>query len=872
MQQSIRFRRGVSRLADAGPEAPYDLSNARVEPMGEVAALRAGSSSTIAHGAKPWIVWDGQRLTGLRGAQTHAGLLYGLADTRIEVFPANYANSVKETVLPHITSVRLSGLKEVKKSKPNDKSIEEIVSWQGVSQGATVSYILIPMNERDEAGPWFRYSFSTPKAGYLPTGLVFGKRAATGLLANVLNFRTAITSFYFDIPTFEITASSRTSYIEVYRTTERFVDIYTLAEWNAVRGFLNIGQPGGRPNSSVEGGENSAFFYVGRTNVAAGFDGTMAKVEMTDPRWLPDPASLAAYPDLFGGFLDALELPTLTRPMNIYGQAYAYNAIGHKGTGVLEDTLTAAEPPGLTAGTLFDNGGTMLYGDVTWATKPPVANIFSKGQDGVARHDVQCRYEYRLSDGVRYGPVADFPNCSRLDIAYQGEQALLVYVNTGTTGAPVYRLFQRLVTDGLGRYVMAMGNEADLTSDSAVVAVGRSNLTFDADLYTALHPTKKAQGAVITNHPTVANQLIPEAASIREKNVVFLANTNRPLEVTFDQFYLGGPEAILAITASRQAEEDALKAYDLYLFTERSVHLARRQGRDVFTEPLTTTVGLKTTLWNGVTHPVVCATREGVAFAGTDQKVYHLMGRQVERGDLTIETPGLWTTVYDLGYDPKRDELLCATNTGLWIYSFLMRGWTGKYDGLYNYVGYDPHQGFAIMQQPGANRRYDGLGDYLSGSVTTQPIGDMSSAYRIADLLVDFDEGLRTGTVNLVAGNTSVVVNGNGRFTQDDVKKRMVIAGNSAALVEITGVTLPHEAFVDPPPAQTVSNAVALWPAIQVTHAIRGGQFSPPTNVNTFTMLPRYRAYPNRLIGAGHQFTFSGFRNFRQADFRIETP
>jgi hypothetical protein len=246
---------------------------------------------------------------------------------------------------------------------------------------------------------------------------------------------------------------------------------------------------------------------------------------------------------------------------------------------------------------------------------------------------------------------------------------------------------------------------------------------------------------------------------------------------------------------------------------------------------VTNTIGIKTATFTHIgttdptTVPLVTTTRFGVAFLGTDDKIYHLVGRQLVQLDLEI--PGLFgtDTVQDMEYNAKTDQLWVLFNTSrIWVYDFVQQGWTENHS----------------------------LTDVHYAMFYRKTTGQMTSWGNVAGLLKTFIFGESCTERH----DKSAVI------TQpfDDGGTELVIRGME--------VDYAFTAYVES------GDKKAKW--LRMRHSVRSPKIVQPEesyNAANGRILVEYKIPANRpfyptMVGRGHQFRFNEFQELR--DIEIE--
>lgn len=177
---------------------------------------------------------------------------------------------------------------------------------------------------------------------------------------------------------------------------------------------------------------------------------------------------------------------------------------------------------------------------------------------------------------------------------------------------------------------------------------------------------------------------IPDGVwSVREKSFVYMSEQNAPWEITLDGFAIPDSSEIVAIAPSRIEEVEQLTAYSFYVFTTNGIYVGLRENREVSLTSINAVIGLQT---GNSGQPLVEPVKGGVVFFGTDDALYFLTGRSLQK--LSYPVQELFTTVNDMGYDPTEDFLYVFSGSGVYIYDFNRSMWMGNYSEFQPIVDY----------------------------------------------------------------------------------------------------------------------------------------------------------------------------------------
>lgn len=341
------------------------------------------------------------------------------------------------------------------------------------------------------------------------------------------------------------------------------------------------------------------------------------------------------------GLADALG-PVLQRGRNLWSTR------GQSGT------FTYLAP---VAKTMFNHAGRMLYGNIKAPTKEPygLSFDFAGGSPKIA-----AQLEYETPLGPVYGPFKEFGQPTRAMFYWQGEDAINIFFDDGGT----WVLLERIEPNHDGRYVSGFQDEGSTNG------VGTHAVTY----------IDEAPGNFSSSEaPTVGP--FTDSDFVELPNLVLMSAQNRPYEVTYAGFVVpnstnDGDSEVVAISAARLDEEESLSAYQFYVLTNRDVYVVNRDDTLATLDLVIKGVGCKR---GNDDWPLAIPVTDGICFAGTNDHVYFLSGRQFRKLDFVInDVPShrkLFTNVRDITYNVDENELQVATETGIWCYDFDQEGW-----------------------------------------------------------------------------------------------------------------------------------------------------------------------------------------------------
>lgn len=765
---NLQFEGGVSRIRgaeDLNYNRPYDLNNARVEDRDVVVALRAGSEGPLIGGCKPWFKLNDSFITCrdcVNDADFHNGRLYAVGCNgdcpetspptcgRIQVFPECYVPSSNndyeraEIDVPRVLQVTVI------------QQCGGVPVGEGVADGSFVTYLLIPVNEHDEAGEWAYAYYQNTTGGDCNVELEI---LANSLTHKVEIYRSAAFDSLTGRPSGLDTTCGVKQYYRIGEATQGVcAGVPVLGCDDHVATYYDLDQDLDANCDLVSDPGNTARIYsasIGDGSALVGQTLYFTKTLGTFPQagfpfvitgggisyvtvgttfdYYPEIAVVGTSQDQEGGcnivFEDFAEF-VICDPGSEPDQ-------GELGFRFLDDNCILANADegntcfpsqpvlsrtrnvhdssqaykGFCASAVHNDAGTMMYGGVRWPTKEVDVGLLETG-GGV---DLIIQYEYHTPKGEVCGPQLQLMDVRRLVVEFGGSETALLVWRQDTLGQ--YRLIERISSIDGGRYVSSCGT------------------CFTFDFSSSPQPSIQAQAG-----PCEAQDCIEEG------NAVFLGASLRPLEITYEQFRVPAKEEVRAIVPARLAEEEDLRSYTFYVMTDRSLYVGRRDGRAVTLESLSANFGVAQG-FDG--QALVCPVRYGVVLHGTDNHLYYMTGRQLTALDTsTVEHEDrssfldLWDDVYDFAYHVRFGELWVATDTGVWVFGLDRRsGWVANYnlngvDGQVKRIFYDPDEtlngevghmlfGDRVEQGTGGTYYMDNSGAYLADpSVTTQFLQD----------------------------------------------------------------------------------------------------------------------------------------------------
>ena len=235
-----------------------------------------------------------------------------------------------------------------------------------------------------------------------------------------------------------------------------------------------------------------------------------------------------------------------------------------------------------------------------------------------------------------------------------------ITVGEGTIGnVEFYLLWENVSLDSNGRYVSKKQVPGQYYTFSG-------QLADDYDFYDV---TDYDDAAILADLPVGDNV-------IHEDSRFYLSEVNAPWEITLEGGITPDAGEIIAITPSRIEESEQLTSYQFYIFTESTVYVAQRDGTSVSLTTVESTIGCKRGADN---QPLVQPVLGGVVFYGTDNNLYFISGRIVQK--LSYDIADIVDDgIDDLMYDAQNDYLYVkiAGSVGIYIYDFDRKMWIGQ--------------------------------------------------------------------------------------------------------------------------------------------------------------------------------------------------
>jgi len=733
----IQLQGGVSRLHNAAQTRPRNLENCQMMINGFVRSVNDPNKITPeVSSTKPYVEWNGKVLDREGWSQEEDG---GQVSGRVldnASLNARLYRSVQSTdssgtnyrVVKHFadydvdisTTDGFQGEPAIVYNKTI--TIQDFTDYDFVTASVDATtvevdihsgYIAIPYDKNGEIGPWFHFTVNKEV-----------KKVNAG--APVINLVTPV-----DVT---LSCNEHVTKVDIYRTMD-FND----------RGFLHGGPV---PLSAVTVGdgeipagfyENNDYFYFGTFTPSINSSTSARETVFRDDEvWIND-TLMAVFKDEVAYVLTTDEglvwaLPFLA-PYNTINNVIKVPStlldVQRNFNSVHTDDVGSEDYQyhGVVGNVMSTQGDIVLYGDVKYPTKRPTTGLMLY-KSTIPFSNIEAQLEYLDNNGnVYYGPKETFTAVESIKFAWQGENALLIFRGGD--------LFERLTPNVSGVYKTSfqqdeLQDEGFIPSVSYIVNADNSSVTYDED-----------PGATLTDY-------------ISEPNAVFLSQSGRGMEISFDSFFLKSDEVVRSIMAARLAENESIRDYDFYVFTDKSITLYKRTGSDLRTilpvHNVTTSFGVEQNTFthksgeDPTTHTLITNTRFGIAFVGTDGNVWSLIGRDLVQ--LDIEIPGLFLTdVRDIEYHPSKDELWVLVGPAtIWVYSFIQQGWVKNYNTIYIHYNLYYNKTRKVLTSYGDefltlyNLDFDDDCDNIHNSpqLTTQPFGEDGTEFVVDQMEVDY--------------------------------------------------------------------------------------------------------------------------------------
>lgn len=743
----VRFMGGVSRIKNSDIRAPFNLENAEMQRNGFVRAVNAPTEFSPETGdTKPYILWNGDILDRSFYSQAEDGSQIDATVLSQSTLNAKLYRSVKAVdneTNDNYRTVTVSAQYDEDTSTTDGLLAEPAIAYDSsadlrdfnefsgvvivespnsstnVLEDIYTPYIAIPYNKLEEPGPWYHF---------------FVRREVWQV--DTKNFvRPA------DVT---VNCNDETEYVRIFRASD-------INLWGHVHGG-----PVEIPELSGTGTESLAlrqvtddrFFFYDEYRTARNNATGVKEINFEDTHiWLPQivlTAILDEWPTTVDSSASEYDYRINTDFSSSEFVSNKYEVPDVVRTAMTErrnrhavhEDIVSTNPyqyHGVVGNVMDQQGNLIMYGDAKYPTKRPSTGLMMKHTDGVAI-TIKAQLEYVDSRGnVYYGPLETITGVSTIKFAWQGESALLIRFNSDE------KIYERLSPNEFGVYttgfkVLSSANQTQTLPISFTWILDRDGVVFAEDA-----------GATVVDY-------------IEEPNAVFLSESDRGSTVTYDSFFVKSTEVVRAITGARLAEEESIRDYDFYVFTDKSVSLYKRTGNDlrtilpvhdvtrqlgVYQGSLTIDAGTDPTITN-----FVAPTRFGVAFIGTDERIYHLVGRDLQQLDINV--PGLFVNNFgyrDMAYHANLHQLwILFNNSSVWVYDFIQQGWTKHFllGNVHYNLYYNDTTGFMHSWGSRSLSKYtyqfdeDDDNIVTGGTLWTQPIDEGGGESQLQLMEVDY--------------------------------------------------------------------------------------------------------------------------------------
>lgn len=817
---TLRLSAGVDTRSRAPKTAPADLVNARVEPDGLVRALRAPSPwAGLPDADGVWVehpngLYASGDLAGFQSADVYRGVLYVSADggagaRRLVALEkdwdgASLTSGGTRPNLPTVLARVRSGFRIVSSSSIPDEP-------SGPSSASIVSYLLVPLNDRDEAGPWMRYT----ARGQNPPDAVSSR----------VDFH-------------EFSVGPETHRVEVYRSLE--------AELAEDAPFSQVGYDGDVPlrRDALERG----YFLLGRFPVEDG------EVRFEDPHsWALDAFEVGSIPNL--------------------GSLQRRETLAARSASGAVTPPTARAMLNVTDVMVYGGAARPLHRPhVDWSgfsQGPEASRRYRLAFQCEFETQEGPKYGPVVYDPWKVGHGFDIWTAPHraVNVVPGFETALLTWIDVSPTDSGDWRLLERLVPTSFGTYQSKLADKFVYTRKRR----GRGETQEDILIEKTFVPfafSGEDRADARAYYQGLADLSVsgpyPVTDYVEERDVAYLSRQNRPREVTAATFATPSGRGIVALAPAQVRAEDN-QTVDFYAFTDREVYYGARSGEVVPLREVSRTYG--------VTGPEMLAPVEGgLAAITSDGRVRLFAGRDTVR-DVDEAVYRTWGTPRAIAYARTRRELYVATDEGrVWALSFDgddVRGWSVCYD--MSATALAANGPFVAARTSGGDVRLDEGGVVLPARVATQPLPGIADEGALVSTLgafaVDCDTTERRPIVSTTAGDPVVTASSGDAFTADMVGARIRVPGVGGGgrdlVATIERVISATSALLSPAPrTNAVGKTAVVWPAAEARHTV---QAPTPGAARPEEVVPIHPRRPRvlRLRGSDHQIEVSGFSALR---------
>jgi hypothetical protein len=409
---------------------------------------------------------------------------------------------------------------------------------------------------------------------------------------------------------------------------------------------------------------------------------------------------------------------------------------------------------GFAARTMFNHNGTMIYGNPTIAIPDVKQNVHYIAGSGTS-NKYGVLFEYldangEIARGPFLAPLTDFDSNTDLvylQIPWNGEHALQIFKYDGSGGDTLitnYTLYERITPSPEGFFFTSYKTSDGILPKWAFF-VGSS-------------PER--------NDETPVTYKTPGAGYYTLQNVAYMSQTNRPNELTFNNFIAPLNTDIRAIVPARLEEAEGVASYDFIVLTDRTVHVYARDGFVVKEiQRLLNDAGVKQKNFGDIgvgapdtKHPLVVPFEGGVVFVSTDDRIYIVSGRRITALDTNVR--GLFGSTWrDIAYHEQENEIWVVNDESeIWIYSIEDGGWNKNFTLSSNWRIF--HLFYSELNQEmlmyldtdvSGGPTYDTYifdngGAALTAGVATQEMSANGRIAKVARVIVDYERDSYSGS------------------------------------------------------------------------------------------------------------------------------
>jgi hypothetical protein len=748
-------------------------------------------------------------------------------------------------------------------STRNSALVETVTKGQGMRTNEAVTYLFIPVSDRQEAGPWAYFSVVADQS-----------------LPSSVNEGDIEEDYVYVQPKISVRCNGVTDHVEVYRTRT----------WRSRGNGFPIRQP-----------NDLNFYRIGKVSTVSSlgtFDFSDTRnFAFLDQSYVPYEAVSKSDNDLVKTE-GSLPSSTLDRKIN----AWTYESVEYLEEGdefwETQYTVEFGPPKHPGANAIFMDGRSrMIMGGVEWPTKPPqMAFAVRDSSDNSSGPTRKVAYKYtptRQTDV--YGPTTTLQYAGGFQAVWQGESSLHTY---------------------------AIDSEDNQFKHTRSFTVGSSGV------YPRTNGDPPEGGGFLSSYPTYGRSLSDEPIQefVYEPELALMSERFRPMEVLMeDQFTVPDGQTIRAIEPSRLAEEESVANYSFYVFTEEGVYVVNREDDQARLRNVTT-VGVETyrvDFTSGTRpeyeYPLVCPTKYGTAYIGTDHRVYLLNGRKFQAIDQKV--PNIWwsdlgapavsnsefqaiyneysdvwseqttddsgntvefqtLTPYDIAYSKDENNLYVVTYNDVWVFDFDRKDWIGNYNRTgATSLGYmSIHNSVMLHRYEDSGETYELLNEdgppIEDNSFVTNPLLRRPQETKIRSVQTDYDPQYKEGTATWAGGSSQISLSA-GTFDQSDVGATIFIPGGAEGGKNFTGIITNVINATTADLSDSLGSApanpdnVRWFPLSTIRQQATGDHYNvydsggvTQRNEKVYTARPRRKKYPG-INGSGHVIRFENFRSFK---------